>query len=227
MLRKVPTKKLKKSVAAAPTSQPKQKTKATVSKSKPSRPASKGKTAVKSPSKNTRQATAVAAQNASFGMKEVKELISLIKDSGNFNTFAYKTDAFEIEINVGNGSIPAATAAPQAQPLERVAPITSPPISPAPNLQASQAPQALTLAPNQRWVTSPMVGTFFRRPNPTSPPFVELGDEVQPDTSVCIVEVMKLLNTIEAGCVGRVVSILVEDGAPIESGQPLMALELK
>ncbi|MDO9013707.1 MAG: acetyl-CoA carboxylase biotin carboxyl carrier protein [Polynucleobacter sp.] len=188
------------------------------------------KSAAKRPAKNASPSAAAADQNASFGMKEVKELISLIKDSGNFNTFAYKTDAFEIEINVGNGSIPAVAPAPQAQPLERVAPIAPPPISPVPNSQASQAsqaPQALTLAPNQRWVTSPMVGTFFRRPNPTSPPFVEVGDEVQPDTSVCIVEVMKLLNTIEAGCVGHVVSILVEDGAPIESGQPLMILELK
>ena len=161
-------------------------------------------------------------------MKEVKELISLIKDSGNFNTFAYKTDAFEIEINVGNGSIPAAAATPQAQPVERVAAMPIPVLSPAPNGEVPKAPKAtLTLAPNQRWVTSPMVGTFFRKPNPTSPPFVEVGDEVEPDTSVCIVEVMKLLNTIEAGCVGRVVDILVEDGAPIESGQPLMILELK
>lgn len=223
----MPTKKLKKSVAAAPSGQQKPKSRPTIVKAKPSKARVAGKSAVKRPVKNASPSTAAADQNASFGMKEVKELISLIKDSGNFNTFAYKTDAFEIEINVGNGSIPAATAAPQAQPLERVEPIASPPISPAPNLQASQAPQALTLAPNQRWVTSPMVGTFFRRPNPTSPPFVELGDEVQPDTSVCIVEVMKLLNTIEAGCVGRVVSILVEDGAPIESGQPLMVLELK
>ena len=224
----MPTKKLKKSVAAAPPSQLKPKTRATVSKPKPSSPASRGKTAVKSPSKNTRNATAVADQNASFGMKEVKELISLIKDSGNFNTFAYKTDAFEIEINVGNGSIPAAAAAPQSQPIDRVAAAPTASISPASNVDATNAPNAtLTLAPNQRWVTSPMVGTFFRRPNPTLPPFVEVGDEVQPDTSVCIVEVMKLLNTIEAGCVGRVVSILVDDGASIESGQPLMILELK
>ena len=116
MRRKVPTKKLKKRVAAAPSSQQKEKTKLMVSKPKPSRPASGGKAAVKSPSKNTRTAASAADQNASFGMKEVKELISLIKDSGNFNTFAYKTDAFEIEINVGNGSIPVVTAAPQSQP---------------------------------------------------------------------------------------------------------------
>ena len=224
----MPTKKLKKSVAAASPGQSKQKKRATVTKPKPPRSASRGKTTVKGPAKNTRKATAVADQNASFGMKEVKELISLIKDSGNFNTFAYKTDAFEIEINVGNGSIPVVTAAPQSQPIDRVVAMPTAPISPAPNVEAPKAPNAtLTLAPNQRWVTSPMVGTFFRRPNPSLPPFVEVGDAVQADTALCIVEVMKLLNTIEAGCNGRVVSILVDDGASIESGQPLMILELK
>ena len=224
----MPTKKLKKSVAAVSPSQQKQKPRAAVSKPKPSRPASRGKAAVRGAAKNTRTATAVADQNTSFGMKEVKELISLIKDSGNFNTFAYKTDAFEIEINVGNGSIPAVVAAPQAQPIDRIATIPAPAVSPAPTVEANKPSNAgLVLAPNQRFVTSPMVGTFFRRPNPSLPPFVEVGDEVQADTALCIVEVMKLLNTIEAGCVGRVVSILVDDGASIESGQPLMILELK
>ena len=224
----MPTKKLKKSDAAVPPSQPKPKKRAIVSKPKPSRAVSGDKAAVKSPSKNTRKTIATTDQNASFGMKEVKELISLIKDSGNFNTFAYKTDAFEIEINVGNGSIPAVAAAPQVQPIERIATIPAPPIGPVPTSGLPKAPSAaIGLAPNQRFVTSPMVGTFFRRPNPSLPPFVEVGDEVQADTALCIVEVMKLLNTIEAGCIGRVVSILVDDGASIESGQPLMILELK
>lgn len=224
----MPTKKLKKSDAAVPPSQPKSKKRAIVSKPKPSRAASRGKTSVKGSSKNTHAATAAPDQKASFGMKEVKELISLIKDSGNFNTFAYKTDAFEIEINVGNGSIPVVTAAPQSQPIDRVATMPTQPISPAPTLEAKKPSDAgLAITPNQRCVTSPMVGTFFRRPNPSLPPFVEVGDEVQADTALCIVEVMKLLNTIEAGCNGRVVSILVDDGASIESGQPLMILELK
>lgn len=224
----MPTKKLKNSVAAVPTTQQKQKTLTTISKVKPSRTGVAGKSALKRPAKNTLTETAAADQNTTFGMKEVKELISLIKDSGNFNTFAYKTAAFEIEINVGNGSIPVVTAAPQSQSIDRVAVMPTQLISPAPTLEVKKPSNAgLAITPNQRFVTSPMVGTFFRKPNPSSPPFVELGDEVQPDTSVCIVEVMKLLNTIEAGCVGRVVSILVDDGASIESGQPLMILELK
>jgi len=224
----VPTKKLKKSAAAVPTSQQKQKTRSTIPKAKPARNGVAGKSAVKRPVKKASSSTAVADQNMSFGMKEVKELISLIKDSGNFNTFAYKTAAFEIEINVGNGSIPVVTAAPQSQPIDRVATMPTQPISPAPTLEAKKPPDAgLAITPNQRCITSPMVGTFFRRPNPSLPPFVEVGDEVQADTALCIVEVMKLLNTIEAGCNGRVVSILVDDGASIESGQPLMVLELK
>jgi acetyl-CoA carboxylase biotin carboxyl carrier protein len=223
----VPTKKLKKSDAAVPPSQPKPKKRAIVSKPKPSRAVSGDKAAVKSPSKNTRKTIATTDESSSFGMKEVKELISLIKDSGNFNTFAYKTDAFEIEINVGNGSIPAVAAAPQVQPIERIATIPAPAVSSVPTSGLPKAPSAaIALAPNQRFVTSPMVGTFFRRPNPSLPPFVAVGDEVQADTALCIVEVMKLLNTIEAGCIGRVVSILVDDGASIESGQPLMILEL-
>jgi acetyl-CoA carboxylase biotin carboxyl carrier protein len=211
-----------------PSSQLKPKTRATVSKPKPSSTASRGKTAVKGPAKNTRKTSAAADESPSFGMKEVKELISLIKDSGNFNTFAYKTDAFEIEINVGNGSIPALAVVPQGQLTDRAEPISTPAVSSAPSVEVKKpANSGLAIAPNQRCVTSPMVGTFFRRPNPSLPPFVEVGDAVQSDTALCIVEVMKLLNTIEAGCNGRVVSILVDDGASIESGQPLMILELK
>ena len=79
---------------------------------------------------------------------------------------------------------------------------------------------------SERLVTSPMIGTFYRRPSPNSAPFVEVGDQVAPDTDVCIVEVMKLLNTIPAGCKGTVSQILVEDGATIESGQALMVIKV-
>jgi acetyl-CoA carboxylase biotin carboxyl carrier protein len=71
-----------------------------------------------------------------------------------------------------------------------------------------------------------MIGTFYRRPSPNSDPFVEVGDAVKPDTDVCIVEVMKLLNTISAGCAGTISRILIEDGATIEAGQALMVIEV-
>ena len=152
-----------------------------------------------------------------FTMKQVKEIVALIKDAGTFTTFGYKTDEFEIEISVGTqiASTPNADVASQAS-------------IPAPvSALASAAPiSSVTLSSSERAITSPMIGTFYRRPSPSSAPFVEVGDSVLPTTDVCIVEVMKLLNTIPAECTGKVARILVEDGATIEVGQPLMVIEL-
>jgi acetyl-CoA carboxylase biotin carboxyl carrier protein len=149
-------------------------------------------------------------------MKQVKEIVALIKDAGAFTTFGYKTDEFEIEISVG---------APQAtSPTGYIAPPT---VVSAPVQSISLAPSAaLTLSSTERVIVSPMIGTFYRRPSPSSAPFVEIGDSVTPTTDVCIVEVMKLLNTIPAECTGKVSRILVEDGATIEVGQALMVIEI-
>ncbi|WP_293597046.1 MULTISPECIES: acetyl-CoA carboxylase biotin carboxyl carrier protein [unclassified Polynucleobacter] len=151
-----------------------------------------------------------------FTMKQVKEIVALIKDAGAFTTFGYKTDEFEIEISVGASSAPPANAY-----------VAAPTFAPAPVVSASPASSpALTLSSSERVIVSPMIGTFYRRPSPNSPPFVEVGDSVTPTTDVCIVEVMKLLNTIPAECVGKVSRILVEDGATIEVGQALMVIEV-
>ena len=74
-------------------------------------------------------------------------------------------------------------------------------------------------------VRAPMVGTFYRAPEPGAPPFVDLGDHVDPDTVVCIIEVMKLMNSIPAGAYGTVTQILVVDAAAVEAGQPLIVLQ--
>ena len=76
----------------------------------------------------------------------------------------------------------------------------------------------------QKWVevTSPMVGTFYRAPAPSEPSFVEVGDRIRPSQTVCIIEAMKLMNEIEAEVSGQVVEILVNNGEPVEFGQPLM-----
>jgi acetyl-CoA carboxylase biotin carboxyl carrier protein len=152
-----------------------------------------------------------------FTMKQVKQIVALIKDAGSFTTFGYKTEEFEIEISVGQPSSSGIT--------NFVAPQASAAISQsAPAAASTAAPSALSAS--ERLITSPMIGTFYRRPSPNSAPFVEVGDAVKPDTDVCIVEVMKLLNTIPAGCSGTVSRILVEDGATIEAGQALMVIEV-
>ena len=74
-------------------------------------------------------------------------------------------------------------------------------------------------------VRAPMVGTFYRAPAPGAPPFVEVGATVEPDDVVCIIEVMKLMNSIRAGGRGRVVEILAENAELVEYGQPLIVIE--
>ncbi len=152
-----------------------------------------------------------------FTMKQVKEIVALIKDAGTFTTFGYKTEEFEIEISVGapNSLLPSVNLAPQVTSASQVSTATP-----------SASTSSFTLTSSERAITSPMIGTFYRRPSPNSDPFVEVGDSVTPSTDVCIVEVMKLLNTIPAECTGKVSRILVEDGATIEAGQPLMVIEL-
>ena len=153
-------------------------------------------------------------QVGTISMQQVKEVIGLIKDAGHFNTFSYKTPEFEIEIEVGNKR--------------------SPEVSSSANLGGATqttAPKALeAIKPRSQAglfeVLSPMVGTFYRRPNPTSPPCVEIGSKVSPDTPVCLVEVMKLLNTILAEHAGKIIDIFVADGETIEAGQVLMVIEL-
>ncbi len=71
-------------------------------------------------------------------------------------------------------------------------------------------------------ITSPMVGTFYRSPAPDEPPFVDVGDRVRQGQTVCIIEAMKLMNELESEVTGEVVEVLVQDGEPVEYGQPLM-----
>jgi acetyl-CoA carboxylase biotin carboxyl carrier protein len=91
---------------------------------------------------------------------------------------------------------------------------------------ASAAPTAAAAAVDDKShvVTSPFVGTFYRKPNPDSPTYVSLNDKIDKGQVLCIVEAMKLMNEIEADVAGTVVGILVEDGAPVEYGQPLFKI---
>jgi acetyl-CoA carboxylase biotin carboxyl carrier protein len=93
--------------------------------------------------------------------------------------------------------------------------------------QAASAPAAAPSGPpaGTIQIKSPMVGTFYRSANPESPPYVEEGDQVSPDTGVCIVEAMKVFNEIKAECEGTIVSILVENGQTVEYGQPMFLVK--
>ena len=102
--------------------------------------------------------------------------------------------------------------------------MASPSAAPSPSAASSAAPAAAAVDDKAHVVTSPFVGTFYRKPNPDSPSYVSLNDKIDKGQVLCIVEAMKLMNEIEADVAGTVVGILVEDGAPVEYGQPLFKI---
>jgi acetyl-CoA carboxylase biotin carboxyl carrier protein len=102
-------------------------------------------------------------------------------------------------------------------------PVAAHPQAPAPTSAASQ-PSAPAAAAGH-FITSPMVGTFYVSSSPESPPFVKVGDQVGPETVVCIVEAMKVFNEIPAECSGKILAVLVENGAAVEYGQKLFRVE--
>lgn len=112
-----------------------------------------------------------------------------------------------------NGGMPQVIQSDEAAPV--IAPIALPAAAPAP--VAVAAP----VATGEIDIKSPMIGTLYRSPSPESPAYVDVGAEVNPDTVVCIIEAMKVMNEIKAEVKGVVTQILVENGKPIEFGQPL------
>jgi len=124
---------------------------------------------------------------------------------------------------------PTSTVTPPAAPAS--APPATPPaapvaVPPAPDGSAEPRPPAATpAAVTGHRVTAPSVGLFWRSPKPGAPPFVEVGDEVGPDDTVCIVEVMKLMNHVRAGVAGTVRAVHPENGQMVEHGDPLFTVE--
>jgi len=148
-------------------------------------------------------------------IRKVKKLIELLEESG----------ISEIEISEGEESVRISrypkpgTVTMQAQ--------AAAPAQAAPAATPTPAPAANALPPPMRGqqVTAPMVGTFYSGPAPGSKPFVEIGSEVKPGDTLCVIEAMKMMNQIESEFAGRVVSVLVENGSPVEFGQPLFLIE--
>ncbi|WP_083330769.1 acetyl-CoA carboxylase biotin carboxyl carrier protein, partial [Halofilum ochraceum] len=105
------------------------------------------------------------------------------------------------------------------------APAAQPAPAPAPAEPAGGGDDSGGGLPSGHVVESPMVGTFYSASSPSSPPFVEVGQSVKAGETVCIIEAMKILNQIEADVSGTVKAVLVENGSPVEFGEPLMIIE--
>lgn len=156
-----------------------------------------------------------------FKIQEVRELIKLI-DNSNIDEFEYANEGTTIKMKKqGNATVVYETApAPKQAAPAAAAPA---PIAPA-AVQQEAAPQPAETA-NLHKITSPMVGTFYASPSPEAPAYVSVGDRVNNDTVVCIVEAMKLFNEIEAEVSGEIVEVLVKSGQLVEYGQPLFLVK--
>ena len=124
-------------------------------------------------------------------------------------------DTRDVTLTVRRGGSTVALHAP-APPVYAAAPVAAAPV-------AAAAPAAV-VDDKAHVVTSPFVGTFYRRPNPDSPNYVAVNEKVDKGAVLCIIEAMKLMNEIEADVAGTVTAILVEDGASVEYGQPLFKI---
>lgn len=140
-------------------------------------------------------------------IRKVKKLIELLKESG----------IAEIEISEGEEFV-------RISRYSRDAPIGASPPAAAAEPAAVEAATPDPVRSGQE-VTAPMVGTFYSGPAPAAKPFVEIGSEVAVGDTLCVVEAMKMMNSIESEVAGKVVSILVENGTPVEFGQVLFIIE--
>ena len=159
--------------------------------------------------------------------KQIQELIKLVNES-NLGEVSIEQKDFKITIKqkeehitqMVTTSFPSAPAMqlPQ-QSLQQALPQSAPP-----SQTGSDKPQASTTS-NTITIKSPMIGTFYRKPAPDKPNFVEVGDEVSTGKVVCVIEAMKLFNEIESEVKGKIVKVLVEDSSPVEYDQPLFLVE--
>ena len=178
--------------------------------------------------KRHRRPTANAGQGRSgervLNLEELTELVELISSYG-FNEFELVREGFRVRLRrdlpptTPPAALPTPAPPPQPQPVVAQSAPAQPPHP------GSQAEKAASADENLQIIKSPIVGTFYRSASPTSDSFVKIGSQVTPDSVVCIIEAMKLMNEIQAEISGEIANIYVENGAPVEFGQPLFGIK--
>lgn len=150
-----------------------------------------------------------------FDVRKIRRLVELMKEH----------DLSQIDLRQGDTRIQLQRGGLQVdQPVRVVAPAAAPAVASAP---AAAVPAPAATDEHILLIKSPMVGTFYAAPDPDSPPYVKVGDHVGIDTTVCIVEAMKVFNEIAAEVSGKVVAILAENGEPVEFGHPLFKVDTR
>ncbi len=180
------------------------------------RPASKRPASKRSTSKPPATSRTKARNDLDERVAQIQRVIDLMVESG----------AVEVELESGGSRL--RVRLKEDAPIPTI--IAQPGIPPAVHVPPSVAPSGAPLAAEEdeaegEVFTSPMVGTLFQAPSPEAEPFVQVGDRVGPDTTLCIIEAMKVMNEIKAEMEGQITAILVENGEPVEFGQPLFRVK--
>jgi len=152
-------------------------------------------------------------------IRKLKKLIELVEDSG-----IAELEISEGEESVRIGRYPPPGSVPAAPTAQAPAPAAAPPPA-AGGEQSSGSNNDDDDTPEGQIVRSPMVGTFYRAPAPDAKPFVDVGDRIGANDTLCIIEAMKMLNQIEAEVSGEISAVLVDNGQPVEFDQPLFVVK--
>lgn len=156
-------------------------------------------------------------------IKEIRTLIDLMKKNG-VAVFKMEREGFKITLKTSEATVSHSVVTSQPM-LAYNGPAAQPASAPAPAASAP-APAAAPAASGGIEIKSPMVGTFYSSPSPDSPTFVSVGQEITPDTVICIIEAMKVMNEIQSEISGTVVECLVANGTSVEFGQPLFRVKV-
>lgn len=151
---------------------------------------------------------------------DLLRIVDLIKSSAQFSEFRLKVGEIEVELRRRNADGTRTMAPPSSTVVQ---PVTAPALAAVPS--PVEANVESTWPADAHVIRAPMVGTFYRAPEPGAAPFVEIGQTVEAGTIVCIVEVMKLMNSVPAGVRGTVLQVLVDDASPVQAGQPLIVVQ--
>lgn len=155
-------------------------------------------------------------------IKEIQNLIKFVAKSGA-SEVKLEMDDIKITIKTGGEQHSESTTYVQQIPMSAPAPAQSPMV------QAPQAPAVASTPPanDSKFITikSPIIGTFYRKPSPDKPVFVEVGSTIKEGDVLCVIEAMKLFNEIESEVSGKIVKILVDDSSPVEYDQPLFLVD--
>ncbi|MDR3601892.1 MAG: acetyl-CoA carboxylase biotin carboxyl carrier protein [Desulfosporosinus sp.] len=170
--------------------------------------------------------TGLSKEDSKMNLQEIKELIKII-DETEISELNLESDGVKVSIRKGPSAYAGVPvmASPHQQPAPAQVAI-QPAVQPAPIIEAPiAAPIVSVVLENTETINSPMVGTFYQSPAPDAPPYVEVGQEIKVGQPVCILEAMKLMNEIESEVEGKIVQIMVENGQPVEYGQPLFIIQ--